>query len=86
LGLLRRAAWFARTLFIGSYLIRYSMIMNLTDIEKMAPAQALKAIEEQIKKGANPERFKAVLDRILGTEEPAADAELDAAWEKGHRP
>lgn len=47
---------------------------------------ALKSIGDAMTKGKNPEHFKETLDELLGTKEPEQDADLDAAWERSHRP
>lgn len=46
---------------------------------------ALKAIGDAMTRGKDPEHFKTTLDELLGTTEPAQDADLDAAWERAHR-
>lgn len=55
------------------------------DAGKLPQKAALEKIGAAMKKGKDPEHFKAALDKLLGTEEPAQDAVLDAAWENGHR-
>lgn len=52
---------------------------------KLPRKSALDKIGQAMKKGKDPEHFKAALDRLLGTEEPEQNEALDAAWERAHR-
>lgn len=61
------------------------MCATCKKLPTMTSDQGLKTIGEAIKKGADPEHFKAALDKLLGTIEPEQDAERDEAWERSHR-
>lgn len=54
-------------------------------VSKLPPEEGLKLVEVSIKSGKNPEHFKAVLDKVLGTEVPEQDVARDGAWENSYR-
>lgn len=45
----------------------------------------LEAIEKAIKCGKDPEHFQNLLDKLLGTEMPDRDEEMEEAWENGNK-
>jgi hypothetical protein len=55
------------------------------DIDNTPVGPAMAKIEAAIQGGVPPEHFKAAIDRLLGTEDPAQDDDLDKAWERSHR-
>jgi hypothetical protein len=56
-------------------------------IGTMPLEEALERIAEEMAppRARGAEHFKPLLDKLLGTEEPARNEDAEEAWERGHR-
>ena len=61
------------------------MCLACDKVKTLPLESALEVIALELKKGRDPEHFKPLLDSLLGTEEAESNADLDKAWEIGHR-